>query len=191
MKHRFAMNALIAAIVVILTVIPAVGRANATVRSNAHTNNFTLTFWMCCTIDTTAAPYPQALALFKKQYPNASVNFVQKGRPEQELSAMQAAMMAHSEPDLYLQQIGNGDEGQFIKDGRQLNLDKYVKKYGWDKIYPKSLLKAQRRIWHGVYGVPHTNYWMGLWYKKDVLQKSHLPVPATYAQLLKDCAVLK
>ncbi len=191
MTLRFATIFVTVAAAIALTIVPAFSTVSATPRPQANSEVFTLTFWLCCNENTSAAPYPEAMALFKKQYPNATVNFVQKGRPEQHLSALQAAMMAHSEPDLYLEPIGNGDEGQFIKDGRQLNLGKYVQKYHWNKIYPASILATQQRTWHGVYGVPYDNSWIGIWYKKDVLQKYHLPVPTTYAQLLKDCAVFK
>jgi raffinose/stachyose/melibiose transport system substrate-binding protein len=188
MKHKLAKLGLVALLAVTMSAgIPA----QAAPRLHANSASFTLTFWLISGDNPSADPYKTATQLWQKQYPNGQVNYVAKGRPEQILAALQTSFMAHNQPDLFEQQIGVGDESQFIKDNEILNLDPYAKQYGWNKIFPPSLIPIQQQQWGHLYGVPHNNFWMGLFFRKDVLQKYGLPVPQTYSQLLKDCAVLK
>lgn len=90
-------------------------------------------------------------------------------------------------PDVY-----NGDvswAAQFASSGLALPIGEHVRHDFWDRFDPATVRGASYK--GAVYGVPLTLDQSFLYYRKDLLEKHHLPVPKTWEQVVRQSAVLR
>jgi raffinose/stachyose/melibiose transport system substrate-binding protein len=153
---------------------------------------FTLTYWTFSGMENMEnnPELAKAIEIFKREYPKAEVKVEGKGRPEQFGDALNVGISAGNPPDIFFSNIGQV-VSFYTKNGKVESLEKYAKLYGWHDAYPKSYIDYQKNFLGDFYALPQNYYAMGLWYRKDILEKNNIPEPKTYEELLDAAAKLK
>jgi raffinose/stachyose/melibiose transport system substrate-binding protein len=133
MRSRSRPNALVAlAVTLVLTLAIAVGAG----ARNAET--ITLTMWSYDNQDPGLLPVLQNLSKqFEKSHPGVKINLVFKDFNSL-VGTVPRALASGSGPDVTEGNQGYQTDAQLVKAKLIIPLDKYVKKYRWDKLYAPS-----------------------------------------------------
>ncbi|PZF56182.1 carbohydrate ABC transporter substrate-binding protein [Curtobacterium sp. MCBD17_034] len=127
---------------------------------------------------------------FEKANPNITVNVTEKSTDNLKTALRQAAGTP-AMPDVYFQWSGLGLGGTYVKQGVDLDLTKYYKKYGWIKDFTKTALASVTQ-YGGYHGVPYTADVEGIVYNKALFKQAGITTtPTTYDELVADAAKLK
>lgn len=102
---------------------------------------------------------------------------------------LQTRFAAGEGPDIYFE-WGGELAGFFIDRGFAEPLDKYYKKYGWDKRFYKMAIESVKRKGK-IYGVPVRISGMTFWYHKKLWDKLGLKEPQSYAEFEVLCDKVK
>jgi raffinose/stachyose/melibiose transport system substrate-binding protein len=116
---------------------------------------------------------------FQEKYPHIKVDF----QPIPNVAdTIKVQVASGGGPDMFM--IDAFDVKDFAQAGRLLDMDTYVKQYGWDKIiYPWALDVAK---YDGKqYAIPNEYESTMMYYNKDLLDKNGWPVPKTRAEFEK------
>jgi multiple sugar transport system substrate-binding protein len=129
------------------------------------------------------------IAAFEKQYPHIKVKLQNASTDENTNRATLVTVLSSgsSTPDVY-----DGDviwPAQFANAGLALPLSQHLPKAFWKRFAPGLVAGATYK--GKVYGAPFFMDAGFLYYRRDLLQKEHLPVPHTWAQLVHDSKVLE
>ena len=145
----------------------------------------TLTYW---TQDGNPA-IPKEIADFERANPNVKVKLTVFGTNAY-LQAVKVAASSNTLPDIMYEGLGRTLANFYESHGLVLDLTKYAQRDGWYKQFLPLAFKIND--YQGkVYGIPTIVMGMGVFYRKDIFAKYHLPVPTTFAQLVSNMATLK
>jgi raffinose/stachyose/melibiose transport system substrate-binding protein len=122
---------------------------------------------------------------FEKQNPNVKVD-VQAKDFSSSLQTIKLAMSSNTPPDLMQGNEGWSIDGALWQAGLLLNLDPYMKAYGWDKAFPQSALRVNQFTADGktfgkgvLTGLVQGIQYVGVFYNKANLAKIAITNPAT------------
>ncbi|MCL6522297.1 MAG: ABC transporter substrate-binding protein [Firmicutes bacterium] len=131
----------------------------------------------------------QLIDMFERQHPEIRVqlNQLPNSTDTQRNTYVTQISSGSPTPDVY-----SGDviwPAQFASHGLALALDRYFPKSFTDQLIPGAV---QADTFQGkLYAVPWFTDAGFLYYRKDLLEKYHLPVPATWDQLLQEAETLQ
>jgi raffinose/stachyose/melibiose transport system substrate-binding protein len=122
---------------------------------------------------------------FEKENPKVKVD-VQAKDFSSSLQTIKLAMSSNTPPDLMQGNEGWSIDGALWKANLLLNLDPYMKAYGWDKEFPQSALRVNQFTADGktfgkgnLTGLPQGIQYVGVFYNKANLAKIGITDPAT------------
>jgi raffinose/stachyose/melibiose transport system substrate-binding protein len=128
---------------------------------------------------------------FEATHPGVTVSITGRSIDEHK-SALRVAAQSNKGPDIYFMWAGLGLGGEFVKAGLSKPLDKYYKKYDWDKRLVSSAISFSKIYEGGRHGVPYTFRGEGIYYNKALFKKAGITtLPKNYAELKADAAKLK
>lgn len=177
-----------------MAVAAAVTAVGITLSATAQAQ--TLNVWDDYTFAGQAAVMKQLIKEFETAHPGVKINLTARTFDDLKLT-LKLAVSAGNGPEVTKVNQGAGDMGAMVKEGLLLPLDKYIKKYGWDKRQSDSVLARDRWSASGqfgegpTYGISALGEMVGLYYDKKVLDDAGVPVPKTFAQFLSDLDKLK
>ena len=139
----------------------------------------------------TNAFYRRAIELFEEQHPDVEFVLGSKGRPEQEIDALNIAFSSDAAPDMFGYSVGSLVE-PFIEGGKLEDLTSLFDENGWRENIDPALLADQENIFDGsLYALPIRRTVMGIFYRKDVFAQYGLEVPTNYEEFLQVCDTLQ
>jgi multiple sugar transport system substrate-binding protein len=128
----------------------------------------------------------KAAAEFTKLHPNIHINVVNVGSGPTEYNKLDTAITANNEPDLA--QIEYQYLPTFETTGSLVDLSQYGANAVKNQFVPWTW--NQVSLGNAVYAIPQDSGPLALYYRADIFQKYHLPVPTTWAQYAEDAAKL-
>jgi lactose/L-arabinose transport system substrate-binding protein len=117
---------------------------------------------------------------FNKEYPNLKIETVPMAFDETHDKLFTALAAGSGAPDfatidsVYIQ--------KFIDQGGLITMNDYMNKYKSE--FPAYKVKMDSDAEGNIYGVPFNSAPVGLWYRKDILDKYKLKLPETWAEYL-------
>lgn len=172
-----------------------------TVGASARSSAITLTMWSYDNQDPGLQPVLQQLSRnFEKSHPGVKINLVFKDFNSL-VGTVPRALASGSGPDVTEGNQGYQTDAQLVKAKLILPLTKYVKKYGWDKLYAPSTWGMFRWTPDGksfgkgpVWGIAQTGQNVVAFYNKKKLRAAGVnpnKMPTTYAGFEKLLAQLR
>jgi len=130
------------------------------------------------------------IADYQKANPNVTVTVTEKSTDGLK-TALRLAAGTPAMPDIYFEWSGLGLGGTYVKQGVSLDLTKYYKQYGWDKLFTAPALASVTQ-YGGYQGVPFKADTEGIVYNKSLFKQAGITsTPTTYTELVADAAKLK
>ncbi len=128
----------------------------------------------------------KSVALWNSEHPNIQVALSNVGAGQAEYNKLFTAIKANNEPDLA--QV----EYQYMPSFEATNSLVDLSPYGANSVKDQFPLWAwnQVTLGGGIYAIPQDIAPMGMFYRQDIFQKYHIPVPTTWAQYADDAAKL-
>lgn len=149
----------------------------------------TLNYWITTQQGPAAKALKGMVSDFEKANPDITVNVTQKSTDALKTALRQAAGTP-AMPDVYFQWSGLGLGGTYVKQGVDLDLTKYYKKYGWDQRFTKTALASVTQ-YGGYHGVPYTADVEAIVYNKALFKQAGITTtPTTYDELVADAQKL-
>lgn len=181
-RRRFAFGFAFVAVALILVVpLAACGTSSSTSSgSTASTGPVTLTYWAWI------PNMDKQVALFNQSHPNIHVNWINVGSGPQEYNKLYTAIKANNAPDMA--QVEFQLLPTFETTGGLLD----IAPYGAASVkndFP-AWMWTQVSLGSSIYAIPQDSGPMSMFYRADIFQKYHLPIPATWAQFADDAAKL-
>ena len=144
----------------------------------AHYGKITLNVWSADNQDPGLEPVIKALGVsFSKKYPNVTIKTKFYSLTPY-LKILKLSLASSKAPDVAEGNQGFGTDSLLVKAKLIVNMDPYVKKYGWDKYYPPSVMQQYRWTPDGktygkgsVWGVGQAGQSVGVFYNKALLKK--------------------
>jgi multiple sugar transport system substrate-binding protein len=178
--RRFALQLAVISFALVLMVPLAACGGSSSGSGSTSTGPVNLTFWSW------VMGVDKSVALWNQTHPNIHVTWSNVGSGPIEYNKLFTAIKANNEPDVG--QIEFQVTPQFETTGALVDLSPYG----------VSSLKSQFAPWtwnqvslgNAVYGIPGDTGPLALYYRADLFQKYHLPVPTTWAQYADDAAKL-
>ncbi len=161
---------------------PSPAAAGASPAAAGGGQQITLTYWgyregMVAPTGKTAA---QAIADFEKSHPNVKVNTVAMETSDFDLK-LPTAFDTPGGPDIVYIGSEPNHLGRYVQANQVLNLDPYLKQYGWDKLLPAV---AARTTYNGhQYGIGWELETLGLMYNTKLFDKYGWQPPTTLEDL--------
>ena len=178
--RRFAPRfALVSFTLVLMASLAACGGSSSS-SSSSSTGPVNLTYWSWI------PGMDKQVALFNQTHPNIHVTLQNVGAGPLEYNKLFTAIKANNEPDL--SQIEFQTLPQFETTGSLVD----ISQYGANSVknqFP-SWMWNEVELGNAVYAIPQDGGPMALFYRADIFQKYHLPVPTTWAQYADDAAKL-
>jgi multiple sugar transport system substrate-binding protein len=178
---RFAPRfALVSFALVLMASLAACGGGSSSSSSSSSTGPVNLTYWSWI------PGMAKQVALFNQTHPNIHVTLQNVGTGPVEYNKLFTAIKANNEPDL--SQIEFQTLPQFETTGSLVD----ISKYGGNSVQNQfpSWMWNEVTLSGGTYAIPQDGGPMALFYRADIFQKYHLPVPTTWAQYADDAAKL-
>lgn len=150
----------------------------------SSTSKTVLTLWT----QNNGAEVSTVVKNFEKKYPNIVVK-ISTFATDPLKQAEKVAANSHTLPDIWFD-WGGTLASYYEQNGLALNLNPYIKKFGWNKRFSPLSLKLSS-FKGNLYEVPLQLNGLGLFYRKDIFSKYHLSPPTTFAQLNTDAAILR
>lgn len=154
----------------------------------ARAGKVTLTVWDQEIRGGTNAEVEQLNAEFQRTYPNVRIKRVARSFVDLK-TTLKLALTGNNPPDVIQANQGYPDMVAFVRAGLLTPLDSYAGIYDWNTRYPATLLDLNRVSADGrdfgrgrLYGISQTGEFVGLYYNKDLLAKSGLRPPRTWAE---------
>jgi len=165
----------------------ASGTASAPAASGSATSG-NITWWASPITTTSPDPRTVLISAFEKVYPNIQVHLqsAPTDTDTNRASLITTISGGASSPDVYM-----GDviwPAQFGHSGLATPLSSYFPSSYWSSFAPGLVQGATYK--GQVYGAPFFEDQGFLYYRKDLLAKEHMAVPATWQQLETDAATL-
>ncbi|HYU74003.1 MAG TPA: sugar ABC transporter substrate-binding protein [Ktedonobacteraceae bacterium] len=126
------------------------------------------------------------VALFNKTHSNIQVKLNNVGSGPAEYDKLYTAIKANNAPDLA--QVEYQLLPTFETTGGLLDISQYGANSAKDLFVPWTW--SQVTLGNAIYAIPQDTGPMGLYYRQDIFNKYHLPVPTTWAQYADDAAKL-
>ena len=150
----------------------------------------TLEFWES-SFNTELAYLKEAARIFEEQHPEAEFVISSKGRPEQQIDALNIAFSSDAGPDMFGYSVSSLIQ-PLIKGSNIVNLTEAFEENGWNEVIDANLLDAQRGLFDGsYYAFPVRRVVMGIFYNKPIFEKYNLEVPTTHDEFIKVCEILQ
>ena len=169
--------ALTSAVLALMIPLAACGGSGNTTSSGP----VNLTFW-----NWIGATGDKAVALFNQTHPNIHVTSQNVGSGPAEYNKLYTAIKANNEPDLGF--IEYQVLPTFETTGALVDMSQYGANSVKDQFVPWTW--KQVTLGNAVVGIPGDMEPMVLYYRKDIFDKYHLPVPTTWAQYADAAAKL-
>ena len=177
---EFAMVSVLLLIMAPLAACGGGGGAPSSGTSGTSSGPVKLTFWAWVTgVD-------KSVALWNSTHPNIQVTLANVGSSTTEYDKLFTAIKANNEPDLA--QVEFQFLPTFETTASLVDLSQYGANDVKDQFVPWTW--SQVSLGNAVYAIPEDSGPLALWYRQDVFQKYHLPVPTTWAQFADDAAKL-
>ena len=184
-----------------LLVAVALVAIGVSVSYGAKKETTTLTMWSYDNQDPGLQPVLQQLSKdFEKSHPGVKINIVFKSFNDL-VGTVPRALASGSGPDVTEGNQGYQTDAQLVKAKLIIPLTKYVKKYGWDKLYAPSTWGMFRWTPDGksfgkgpVWGLAQTGQNVVVFYNKKKIRQAGLDpdkMPQTYAGFEKMLATLR
>lgn len=143
----------------------------------------TLAFWHNETLTGPMTSIAELTTAFEAKYPNVTIQITAKDFND--LQAIEKLTLSGPDaPCLIEGNQGRATDGEIIKAGLIVPLDKYAKAYGWLDRYPPGLLEEFRWTPDGktfgqgsIYGISQGAIYVGIFYNKDKVAKLGVPWP--------------
>src|SRR5437588_5597415 len=182
--RRFVVEfAMVSVVILALVLLAACGGGSGSSSSGSSSTSsgpVKLTFWAWVTgVD-------KSVALWNSTHPNIQVTLANVGSSTTEYDKLFTAIKANNEPDLA--QVEFQFLPTFETTASLVDLSQYGANDVKDKFVPWTW--NQVTLGNAVYAIPEDSGPLALWYRQDVFQKYHLPVPTTLAQFADDAAKL-
>ncbi|MBB5940370.1 extracellular solute-binding protein [Streptomyces zagrosensis] len=163
----------------------------------AKAGKVTLTVWDQEIRGGTNGEVKQLNKEFQRAYPNVRIKRVARGFTDLK-ATLKLAVSGNNPPDVIQTNQGYPDMVAFVRAGLLAPLDNYAGIYDWNTRYPATLLDLNRVSADGhnfgtgrLYGISQTGEFVGLYYNKDLLAKSGLKPPTTWAEFTNGLARIK
>jgi raffinose/stachyose/melibiose transport system substrate-binding protein len=169
----------------------AAGTTRAAANPFAHYGNITLTMTSADNQDPGPEPVIKELVKqFEAKYPNVKVNLTFKGFSDY-MKVIQLSLNGNSAPDVSEGNQSYATDALLVKAKLIIPLDKYSKKYGWDKLFSPG--EEQQFRWSAdgktfgsgnLYGVAQFGQSTGVFYNKAKLKSFGIDaskLPTTFA----------
>ena len=181
--RSFAPRLAIASILLlVLAPLAACGGSTNTSSSGSSSSSgpVNLTFWSW------VPGIDKSVAEFNKSHPNIHVTWTNVGAGPTEYDKLYTAIKANNEPDLG--QVEYQLLPTFETTGALIDMSQYGAGSVKDQFVPWTW--SQVSLGNAVYAIPQDTGPMAMYYRQDIFQKYHLPVPTTWAQYADDAAKL-
>ncbi len=176
-KRRLALGFAIVSVALVMMVPLAACGGSGSTTSSGPVN---LTFWNWIPgID-------KVVARFNQTHPNIHVTSQNVGAGPAEYDKLYTAIKANNEPDLGM--IEYQVLPTFESTGALVDLSQYGANSVKDRFVPWTW--HQVTLGNAIIAIPGDMAPLGLYYRQDIFQKYHIPVPTTWAQFADDAAKL-
>src|SRR3989440_13066959 len=180
MSRSAARFSIVILALMLMAPLAACGGSSSTSTSGTSSGPVTLTYWAWI------SSLGKQVALFNQTHPNIHVNWINVGSGPAEYDKLFTAIKANNEPDLA--QVEFQFLPTFETTASLVDLSQYGANDVKDQFVPWTW--SQVSLGNAVYAIPEDSGPLALWYRQDVFQKYHLPVPTTWAQFADDAAKL-
>jgi multiple sugar transport system substrate-binding protein len=177
--RRFASGFAIVS-VALLIIVPLAACGGGSSSGSTSSGPVNLTYWSWI------PGMDKQVALFNQTHPNIHITWSNVGSGTIEYNKLFTAIKANNEPDV--SQVEFQTLPQFETTGALVDLSKY----GANAVknqFP-TWMWNQVSLSNAIYAIPQDGGPMVLYYRADLFQKYHLPVPTTWAQYADDAAKL-
>lgn len=182
LMRRFAsLFAMISVTMLVMLPLAACGGTSSTSGTTpASSGPVTLSYWAWI------PGMDKQVALFNKSHPNIHVNLSNVGSGPTEYDKLYTTIKANNTPDVA--QVEYQLLPTFETTGSLLDMAAYGAASVKDQFVPWTW--SQVTLGNAIYAIPQDTGPMGMFYRADIFQKYHLPVPTTWAQYANDAAKL-
>ncbi len=169
--------------VLLLSMLLAACGGSSTTSSSSSNEKVTLNFWTWLDLSSVT----KVVQMFEQTHPNIHVNISAVGQGPQQYTRLRAAFKAGSgAPDVAMLEYQYLPT--FIATGKLLDLSAY--NVGAIKNDYISWTWSQVTQGSKIYALPQDSGPMALYYRQDILDQYHLPVPQTWAQFAQEAVQL-
>ena len=178
MRRLVSPFAFFAAALVLMIPLAACGGGSSSGSTSSGPVNLTYWSWI--------GGMDKQVALFNQTHPNIHVTVQNVGAGSVEYDKLFTAIKANNEPDI--SEVEFQTLPQFETTGSLVD----ISQYGANSVKSQfpAWMWSQVTLANGVYAIPQDGGPMELYYREDLFQKYHLPVPTTWAQYADDAAKL-
>lgn len=139
-------------------------------------------------VEFTDAPTTQAVTKyiiqpFEKAHPGVTIKLIQQNNAQALDRYLKTALAAGAGPDIF-DENGPSWIPPFADAGQVLNLDSYIKKYGWKKTIVPWAYDASLYRGH-MYAIPAEFEGLHLWYNADLMSKNGWKLPKSLNDLMQ------
>jgi len=167
-------------ILVILPLAACGGSSSSSGTSTASSGPVTLSYWAWI------PGMDKQVALFNQSHPNIHVNLFNVGSGPTEYDKLYTTIKANNTPDVA--EVEYQLLPTFETTGSLLDMSSYGAASVKNQFV--SWTWSQVTLGNAIYAIPQDTGPMGMFYRADIFQKYHLPVPTTWAQYADDAAKL-
>ena len=179
--RRFAPRfALVSFALVLMASLAACGGGSTSSSSTSSSGTVNLTYWSWI------PGMDKQVALFNQTHPKIHITLQNVGTNQVDYDKLFTAIKANNEPDLG--QIEFQLLPQFETSGALVDLSQYNGNSVKDQF--PAWEWNQVSLGNALYAIPQDTGPMALFYRADIFQKYHLPVPTTWAQYADEAAKL-
>ncbi len=179
--RRFARHLAVVSFALVLMAPLAACGGGSSSSGSTSSGPVNLTFWSWVT------GADKSVALWNQTHPNIHVTYSNVGAGPVEYDKLFTAIKANNEPDIG--QIEYQVIPTFETTGALVDLSPYGVSLVKDQFVPWTW--NQVSLGNAIYGVPGDTGPLALYYRADLFQKYHLPVPTTWAQYADDAVKLQ
>src|SRR2546428_8086369 len=179
--RRFVIEfAMVSVLLAILAPLAACGGGSSSGNGATSSGPVTLTLWDW------VPGAANSVTLWNNTHPNIQVKLENVGAGPTEYNKLYTAIKANNEPDLA--QVEFQLMPTFETTGSLVDLSPYRANDVKDKFVPWTW--KQVTLGNAVYSIPEDSGPMAMYYRADIFQKYHIPVPTTWAQYADAAAKL-
>ena len=165
---------------VLMASLAACGGGSSSSSSSSSSGPVTLTLWDW------VPGAANSVKLWNSTHPNIQVKLENVGAGPTEYNKLYTAIKANNEPDMA--QVEFQLLPTFETTGSLVDLSQYGANDVKNNFVPWTW--QQVTLSNGVYSIPEDSGPMAMYYRADLFQKYHIPVPTTWAQYADDAAKL-